>query len=73
MIQNKLFKFVKRNPLAADRTKFKRPFEFLNFIQTAAAGLGENRMKIGIHTCPGADHASAHSAGIAYAELLPYL
>jgi 5-methyltetrahydropteroyltriglutamate--homocysteine methyltransferase len=31
------------------------------------------RAKIGIHTCPGGDHNSTHSADIDYAELLPDL
>lgn len=30
-------------------------------------------MKIGVHTCPGGDHDSTHSADIDYAELLPSL
>lgn len=29
--------------------------------------------RIGVHSCPGADHDSTHSADIAYAELLPLL
>jgi 5-methyltetrahydropteroyltriglutamate--homocysteine methyltransferase len=33
----------------------------------------EERKRIGIHTCPGADRVSTHSAGVAYAELLPAL
>jgi 5-methyltetrahydropteroyltriglutamate--homocysteine methyltransferase len=33
----------------------------------------EERKKIGIHTCPGADRDSTHSASVAYAELLPSL
>ena len=31
------------------------------------------RKKIGIHTCPGGDHDSTHSADISYTELLPDL
>ena len=31
------------------------------------------RKKIGVHTCPGGDHDSTHSAEVDYAELLPYL
>ncbi len=31
------------------------------------------RKKIGIHTCPGGDHDSTHSADISYSELLPLL
>ncbi|MFH2008125.1 MAG: cobalamin-independent methionine synthase II family protein [bacterium] len=31
------------------------------------------RQRIGIHTCPGGDHDSTHSADVDYAELLPQL
>ena len=31
------------------------------------------RRKIGVHTCPGGDHDSTHSADISYTELLPLL
>lgn len=33
----------------------------------------EERTRIGIHTCPGADRDSTHSADVDYAELLPSL
>ena len=33
----------------------------------------EQRKKIGVHTCPGGDHDSTHSADVDYAELLPDL
>jgi len=33
----------------------------------------EERAKIGVHTCPGADRDSTHSAEVDYAELLPSL
>jgi 5-methyltetrahydropteroyltriglutamate--homocysteine methyltransferase len=33
----------------------------------------EDRQRIGIHTCPGADRDSTHSADVDYAELLPSL
>ena len=33
----------------------------------------EERKKIGIHSCPGGDHDSTHSADIPYADLLPLL
>lgn len=33
----------------------------------------EDRKRIGVHTCPGADCDSTHSADIDYAELLPSL
>lgn len=33
----------------------------------------EERKKIGVHSCPGGDHDSTHSADIPYADLLPSL
>ncbi len=33
----------------------------------------KQRKKIGVHTCPGGDHDSTHSADVDYAELLPEL
>lgn len=33
----------------------------------------EDRKRIGVHSCPGGDHDSTHSADISYADLLPYL
>jgi 5-methyltetrahydropteroyltriglutamate--homocysteine methyltransferase len=33
----------------------------------------EEQRKIGVHTCPGGDHDSTHSADIPYSELLPLL
>lgn len=33
----------------------------------------EERQKIGVHTCPGGDHDSTHSADVDYADLLPQL
>jgi 5-methyltetrahydropteroyltriglutamate--homocysteine methyltransferase len=33
----------------------------------------EERRKIGVHTCPGGDHDSTHSADVDYTELLPSL
>ncbi|MCP1316000.1 MULTISPECIES: cobalamin-independent methionine synthase II family protein [unclassified Halomonas] len=33
----------------------------------------DERCRIGIHTCPGADHDATHSADVDYAELLPSL
>jgi 5-methyltetrahydropteroyltriglutamate--homocysteine methyltransferase len=33
----------------------------------------EERMRIGVHTCPGGDLDSTHSAEVDYAELLPHL
>ena len=33
----------------------------------------EERKRMGVHTCPGADRHSAHSADVDYAELLPSL
>lgn len=34
---------------------------------------GEERRRIGVHTCPGGDRDSTHSADVDYAELLPNL
>jgi 5-methyltetrahydropteroyltriglutamate--homocysteine methyltransferase len=34
---------------------------------------GEERKRIGVHTCPGGDRDSTHSADVDYAELLPSL
>jgi 5-methyltetrahydropteroyltriglutamate--homocysteine methyltransferase len=34
---------------------------------------GEDRKRIGVHTCPGSDRDSTHSADIDYADLLPSL
>src|SRR5260370_17410108 len=34
---------------------------------------GEERKRIGVHTCPGMDRGASHSAGVDYAELLPSL
>jgi len=33
----------------------------------------EEQKKIGVHSCPGGDHDSTHSADISYADLLPLL
>jgi 5-methyltetrahydropteroyltriglutamate--homocysteine methyltransferase len=33
----------------------------------------EERKRIGVHTCPGGDHDSTHSADVDYADLLPRL
>jgi 5-methyltetrahydropteroyltriglutamate--homocysteine methyltransferase len=33
----------------------------------------DERQRIGVHTCPGGDHDSTHSADVDYAELLPDL
>lgn len=33
----------------------------------------DERRRIGVHTCPGGDHDSTHSAGVDYADLLPSL
>lgn len=47
------------------------------FIDLNNAVLGrftdEERAKIGVHTCPGGDQDSTHSADVDYAELLPML
>jgi 5-methyltetrahydropteroyltriglutamate--homocysteine methyltransferase len=33
----------------------------------------EERLRLGVHTCPGGDHDSTHSADVDYADLLPGL
>lgn len=33
----------------------------------------DDKKKLGVHTCPGGDHDSTHSADISYTELLPML
>ncbi len=33
----------------------------------------EERKKIGVHSCPGGDHDSTHSADVSYSGLLPFL
>ena len=33
----------------------------------------QDRKRIGIHTCPGGDHDSTHTADVDYEELLPSL
>jgi 5-methyltetrahydropteroyltriglutamate--homocysteine methyltransferase len=33
----------------------------------------EQRQRIGVHTCPGGDHDSTHSADVDYVSLLPFL
>ena len=38
-----------------------------------AAFTAKERQRIGVHTCPGADRDSTHSADVGYAELLPSL
>ena len=48
-----------------------------NFIDLNNRVLGrfsaEERARIGVHTCPGGDQDSTHSADVDYAELLPHL
>ena len=41
--------------------------------QVLARFSDDERQRIGIHTCPGGDHDSTHSADVPYAELLPDL
>ncbi|MGQ7845580.1 cobalamin-independent methionine synthase II family protein [Granulosicoccus sp. 3-233] len=38
-----------------------------------AAFTPEERQRIGVHTCPGGDHNSTHSADVDYRELIPML
>jgi 5-methyltetrahydropteroyltriglutamate--homocysteine methyltransferase len=49
-----------------------RDFVALNNRVLARFSAGE-RERIGVHTCPGGDHDSTHSADVDYAELLPDL
>jgi methionine synthase II (cobalamin-independent) len=47
---------------------------FIDLINLALSRfLPEERRRIGVHTCPGNDHDSTHSADVDYAELLPSL
>ncbi len=41
--------------------------------QVLARFSAEERGRLGVHTCPGGDHDSTHSADVDYAELLPAL
>ena len=47
---------------------------FIDLNNQVLARFTENeRKRIGVHTCPGGDHDSTHSADISYTELLPLL
>jgi 5-methyltetrahydropteroyltriglutamate--homocysteine methyltransferase len=47
---------------------------FIELNSLALAGFSpEERSRIGVHTCPGSDQDSTHSADVDYAELLPSL
>jgi 5-methyltetrahydropteroyltriglutamate--homocysteine methyltransferase len=47
---------------------------FIDLNNLAFARFGtEDRKRLGVHTCPGADRDSTHSADVDYAELLPRL
>jgi 5-methyltetrahydropteroyltriglutamate--homocysteine methyltransferase len=47
---------------------------FIDLINLALARFSpEERRRIGVHTCPGNDHESTHSADVDYVELLPSL
>ena len=47
---------------------------FIDLINLALTRFSpEERRRIGVHTCPGNDHESTHSADVDYAELLPSL
>ncbi len=48
--------------------------DFVSLNNTVLARFSDaERQRIGIHTCPGGDHDSTHSADVDYAELLPDL
>jgi 5-methyltetrahydropteroyltriglutamate--homocysteine methyltransferase len=47
---------------------------FIDLNNIALARLtNEERLRVGVHTCPGGDRDSTHSADVAYGELLPSL
>ncbi len=47
---------------------------FVELNNTVLKGFSDDeRARIGIHTCPGGDHDSTHSADVDYAELMPLL
>ena len=41
--------------------------------QVFSAFTSEERQRIGVHTCPGGDHNSTHSADVDYGEVIPVL
>ena len=46
--------------------------QFIDLNNSVFARFSEDeRQQIGVHTCPGGDHDSTHSADIAYTELIP--
>ncbi len=48
--------------------------QFIHLNNQVLERFSENeRLRIGVHSCPGGDHDSTHSADIDYAELLPRL
>src|SRR2546422_7039584 len=53
-------------------TPWSRSFTDLNN-QVLAQFSPEERKRIGVHTCPGGDQDSTHSADVDYAQLLPGL
>jgi 5-methyltetrahydropteroyltriglutamate--homocysteine methyltransferase len=46
---------------------------FVDLNNRVLAGFSDERRRIGVHTCPGGDRDSTHSADVDYAELLPAL
>ncbi len=47
---------------------------FVDLINRTLASFSDaERSRIGVHSCPGGDHDSTHSASVSYAELLPRL
>jgi len=46
---------------------------FVDLINRVVAPFGAERARLGVHTCPGGDQDSTHSADVDYAALLPTL
>ena len=59
---------IKLDPSGASARQLHRPEQ-----PRAARFSAEERKRIGVHTCPGGDRDSTHSADVDYAELLPSL
>ncbi len=48
--------------------------QFVDINNSVLSGFSENeRSRIGVHTCPGGDHDSTHSADVPYSEMIPLL
>ena len=51
----------------------KSPRSLTSIVEYQVQRWAAERAKIGVHTCPGGDQDSTHSADVDYAELLPLL